>query len=250
MGFHDHFSSAASEYASFRPRYPSALFAALAPLAPARRHALDCGTGSGQAAVGLAEHFDRVTATDASREQIAAAIPHPRVEYAVRPAESSGLEDGSCDLVSVAQAIHWFDRPAFYDEAKRILAPDGVLAVWCYELMEIDPEIDRRVLVFYKDEIGPYWPPERLLVESGYRTIDFPFDELPVPPMAIEARFSLADLTGYLGTWSAVIRYREAIGVDPVERLARDLAPHWGDPKTRKVVRWPLSFRVGRTRGD
>lgn len=247
--FRDHFSQAASEYAAFRPRYPAALFEALAARAPGRRLAWDCATGSGQAALGLADHFDRVVATDASTAQIGAALPHPRVEYRVAPAERSGLAAGSVDLVTVAQALHWLDRAPFYAEARRVLAPDGLIAVWCYSLMEIDPAVDVLVRAFYRDTIGPWWPPERVLVDTGYRDVEFPFEEIELPPLRLEATLALPALAGYLGTWSAVLRCREATGRDPVVALESALRPLWGDPERPRPVRWPLAVRAGRPRG-
>ena len=245
-GFHDHFSSAAPEYRAYRPRYPASLFEALAAAAPHRRLAWDCATGSGQAAVALAAHFDAVVATDASERQLAAVELHPRVRYARAPAEASGLPGGSVALITVAQALHWFDRPAFFAEVRRVGSPGGLLAAWCYGLMEIDPAVDPLVLRFYGDTVGPYWPPERALVESGYRNIDFPFEEIVLPPAHMEARWTLGELCGYLGTWSATLRYRSATGSDPVPGLKESLAPIWGDPSVRRPVRWPLAVRAGR----
>ena len=161
MTFKDHFSDQASDYARFRPNYPHELFAYLGSLVLARECAWDCGTGSGQAAVALAEFFDRVVATDASEKQILSATKSSRVEYPIAPAENSGLSSHSLDLIAVAQALHWFDLDAFYMEAKRVLKPDGILAVWCYGLLEIGPEIDAIINRFYREIVGPYWPPER-----------------------------------------------------------------------------------------
>jgi len=245
--FSDHFSGVAGAYAEFRPRYPEALFQWLAGLAPGRELGWDCATGSGQAAVALAPLFDRVVATDASAEQIAAAPPHPRVEYRVAPAESSGLAAGSVDLVTVAQALHWFDRPAFYAEAARVLDPDGVLAVWTYGHPHVDPpEADAVFQEFYSETVGPYWPPERALVDAGYRTIEFPFPEVDPPPFEMETHWTLAALLGYVATWSATTRFRRARGFDPVPALEEALAPQWGDPEEARRIRWPLAMRVGR----
>ena len=171
MSFADHFSGVSAAYAAFRPRYPDALFDLLAAAAPAREAAWDCATGNGQAALGLARHFARVIATDASDAQIAYATPHPRITYRVAAADRSGLGDRSVDLVTVAQAAHWLDRPRFYAEARRVLRPAGVIALWSYWDFTIAPEIDPILRVFHKETVGPFWPLERKLTEDRYRTI-------------------------------------------------------------------------------
>jgi SAM-dependent methyltransferase len=245
--FADHFSGAAAEYARFRPRYPAALFSYLASLVPGEAVAWDCATGNGQAAVALAAHLSRVVATDASAEQIAHAEPHPRVEYRVAPAERSGLDAASVELVTVAQALHWFDPAAFYAEAQRVLRPGGVIAVWCYGHMVLPTAALQNALDrFYSVTVGPYWPPERALVEAGYGSLHFPFDDVASPAFVMEMQTSLDGLLGYLGTWSATQRYVQATGRDPVPELGREVAMHWGDPHAQRVVRWPLSLRVGR----
>jgi SAM-dependent methyltransferase len=245
--FADHFSRVATDYASYRPRYPEALFAWLAGLAPRRELAWDCGAGSGQATVGLVPHFARVVATDASGALLAGAPADPRIEYRLAPAEASGLEPGSADLITVAQAAHWFDLPAFYREVERVLAPGGALALWTYGVYHVeDPALDQLLQHFYHDIVGPYWPPQRRLVESGYRTIPFPFDEVTPPAFAMTTEWRLPELFGYLGTWSATTRCREATGQDPVETLAPQLAAVWGPPDTVRRVTWPLALRVGR----
>ena len=247
MGFKDHFSGHAADYARHRPRYPDALFDWLAGIAPRRERAWDCGTGNGQAAVGLAPRFAQVVATDASAEQIASAAPHERVEYRVAPAERSGLEDASVDLVTVGQALHWFDPDAFHAEVRRVLAPGGVLAAWSYSLSRVTPEIDEIVRGFYTDTVGPYWPPERVHVESGYRTLPFPFDEIAgAPALAVSAAWDLAAFASYLRTWSAVKRFESAEGFDPVGALVSRLGPAWGDPSRVRRVEWPIHLRAGR----
>ncbi|MBI3804331.1 MAG: class I SAM-dependent methyltransferase [Nitrospirae bacterium] len=248
-GFKDYFSDQAEGYAVFRPRYPEILFESLAESAPRREQAWDCATGSGQAALGLARHFDRVIATDASPEQIQNAIPDRRVEYRVAAAEKSGLADGSVDLITVAQALHWFDIPAFFMEATRVLVPGGLLAVWCYQLFTIDPAIDRLIHLFYSETLGPYWPPERKMVEEGYQTISFPFIEQKTPPFFIESSITLDPLGGYLRTWSATRRYLAAEGRDPVTDLLVSLATVWGDPLRPRRMKSPLRLRVGRKEG-
>jgi len=246
MSFADHFSRVSAGYATFRPRYPDALFDLLAAVAPAREAAWDCGTGSGQAAVGLARYFARVIATDASEAQIAHATPHPGVTYRVAPAEHSGLEDRSVDLVTAAQAVHWFEGPQFWAEARRVLRPAGVIAVWTYWFFAITPELDAIVRRFYKDTVGPFWPPERQVVEDRYRTLDFPFAEFTVPGFAIEQQVTLEDVAGYIRTWSATRKYIEHHGRDPVDDLLVELGPVWGDPAALRLARWPIALRAGR----
>jgi SAM-dependent methyltransferase len=244
--FKDHFSTGAREYARYRPTYPPALFEWLAGLCPARDLAWDCATGSGQAALGLAEHFERVIATDASDAQVEHAAPHPRVVYRVAPADASGLADRSVTLVTVAQALHWLDRPRFYAEVRRVTRPGGVLAVWTYNMLAIAPAIDALVGRFYRDTVGPWWAKDRALVEDGYRSIDFPFDELIAPTFSMRAEWTLADLEGYLRSWSAVQRYQAERGEDPVASLHAELAALWGEATERRTVRWPLACRAAR----
>ena len=244
MNFKDHFSRDSRGYAEFRPTYPVELFSWLASVSPSGALAWDAGTGNGQAAVALAEHFDRVIATDPSANQLEAATPHPRVEYRVA-AELGGLDDDSADLVTVAQALHWFDRPRFWNEVRRVLRPRGVIAIWCYELQHVTTEVDAVIHRFYHETVGPYWTPDRKLVEEGYRSIDFPFDEFTPPAFSMAAEWTLEHQAGYLGTWSAVGRYRKEKGVDPVELVLPELERVWGDVTRR--VEWPLSVRAGRT---
>ncbi|HEV7904386.1 MAG TPA: class I SAM-dependent methyltransferase [Pyrinomonadaceae bacterium] len=245
MQFKDHFSSHSPDYAKYRPRYPAALFEYLASMTPEHERAWDCATGNGQAALSLAPFFAQVIATDASQSQLDSAPPHEKISYRVAAAEQTDIEAASVNLVTVAQALHWFDLEAFYREVKRVLKPAGVLAVWAYNLLEIEPSIDAKVNEFYGLTVGPYWPPERRLIEDGYRSIVFPFEELKPPPVRMEASWRLSDLVGYLQTWSATKRFIAARGFDPVPALANELLPVWGATNEEKRVYWPLSLRVG-----
>ncbi|OOG28087.1 SAM-dependent methyltransferase [Thioalkalivibrio denitrificans] len=245
--FKDHFAPVSDAYGRHRPGYPPELFDWLAGLAPHRRLAWDCATGTGQAAGELSRHFDEVRATDASARQIDTAEPRPGVTFAVAPAEASGLPDHSAALVTVAQALHWFNTDAFYAEVCRVLSSGGVIAVWSYGLLETgDARIDAALLSFHDADMGPYWPPERRHVVNGYRDLAFPFQQLDTPEFAMQCHWNLEQLTGYLGTWSAVARCRDATGEDPVERLRSRLDPIWGDLARVRQVRWPLALRVGR----
>ena len=245
-GFQDHFSTRAPGYAAFRPTYPDTLFAWLAEQAPGRDVAWDCGTGSGQAVPGLASQFARVVATDASAAQVAEARPIPNVEFRVAPAEASGLPDRSADLITVAQALHWFDLDRFYSEVRRVGRPGALLACWMYNLMRIDESIDRVVDRFYTDVVGPWWPGNRKLIDSNYRDIAFPFPRVPVRDFAMTAEWDFGHLVGYLRTWSAVTRFVRDQGRDPIELVEGDLLSAWGDPERVRPVRWPLVVLAGR----
>lgn len=212
------------------------------------RHDLawDCGTGSGQAALDLAAHFAAVHATDASEAQLAGARPHQRVTYRRAPESDSGLAPASTDLVTAAQAFHWFDAGAFFREARRVLRPGGVVAIWCYGLMHIGPDVDPLLRRFHDVTMGPDWPAARALVNAFYRGVEFPFAEIEPPAFAITQDLDLPGLGRYLGTWSAVRRHRNRTGHDPVPALLRRLGPAWGDPARTRTVSWPVGLRVGR----
>lgn len=246
MPFRDNFSAQANEYACYRPTYPAALYAWLASIAPSTRMALDCATGNGQAAVALAQHFDRVLATDGSPEQLARAQTAERVGYVVGYAEAAPARAASVDLLTAAAAIHWFDHERFYDDARRILRPGGVLAAWSYYLFESEPAIDA-VMAHYADGIlGDDWPEQMHFNQSRYDTLPFPFERIAAPAFAMEAHWTLAQVVGFTTTWSAPPRYQRRSGVDPLELVAADLERAWGDPQRVVRVCWPLHMRVGR----
>lgn len=245
MSFKDHFSRQAADYAKFRPRYGQGLFDYLGSLAPSRQLAWDCGTGNGQAAVGLASVFDRVIATDASEKQIANAEPHERVDYRVAAAENSSLNSRTVDLIMVAQALHWFDLDHFYAQARRALKPNGVLAASAYNLLTIEPAIDEVVNRYYYEVVGPFWPPERRLIEQ-FADLSFPFHEINAPKFEMTAHWNLEHLLGYLRTWSSTQRFIAARDSDPLEQIIDELRPAWGDSRQTRTVVWPLIVRIGR----
>lgn len=243
--FKDHFSGHAAGYSRYRPSYPPALFHWLSERAPGHGCAWDAATGNGQAAIGLATHFDLVVATDASSNQIRQARQHARIRYEVASSEDCPLDDGSVDLVTVAQALHWFDLPAFYEEVRRVCRPEALFAALSYGLFRVAPDVDAIVRQLYDVTLRRDWPPERAHVEECYRGLLFPFEELPAPGFEMRERWNLDQLTGYLRTWSAVVRHTRRTGADPVTDMRAALAGVWGPPAASRLIRWPLHIRVG-----
>ena len=244
--FKDHFSQHAADYAQARPTYPAALFDWLAAQCSGHALAWDAGCGNGQAAVDLAERFERVIATDPSATQIAAAVPHPSVDYRVEPAESPTLTDASADLVTVAQAMHWFDVTAFHASVHRVLRPGGLIAAWSYGPCHVDAAIDAVFMRLYEDVLGAFWPPERAHVETGYRDLPFPYEPVPPPSLELIQRWTLPQYLDYLRSWSATQHYLRVHGRDPVSVMTDDFALAWGKPDDARHVRWTLAMRAGR----
>ncbi|HVL55108.1 MAG TPA: class I SAM-dependent methyltransferase [Burkholderiaceae bacterium] len=243
----DLFSANAERYARHRPKYPPQLAALLADAAPARALAVDCGCGSGQLSVLLAEHFGQVLALDASAAQLAHATAHPRVTYVVAAAEQVPLPPGSADLVVAAQAAHWFDLPRFWREVERVARPGALVALASYGLLEIDPQIDRLIHELHDTTLAAYWPPERWLVVNGYSAIELPYTGVALPsPPDIDLHWSMNDLLEYLKTWSAVTVAERATGRSPLPDFVPRLRRAWGDPEQTRAVRWPIVVRAGR----
>jgi SAM-dependent methyltransferase len=237
------------------------LFEYLAGLCPSRELAWDVGTGNGQAAIGLAAHFRRVIATDATAAQIARARPHERIEYRVATAEAGGLSPSSADLVAVAQALHWFDLAAFYAEVRRVAAPGAVIAAWCYGLPRVDPAVDAVLEHFYHQTVGPYWAAGRRLIDERYETIPFPFEEcgagpenvtasaLPPGGFRCQAEWTMGQYLDYIASWSAVAAHNQKHGGDIVGAVAEAFSVPWGGQERSRRVQWPIYLRVGRVGG-
>lgn len=239
----------AAGYRRFRPRYPAALYRFLAALAPDRSSALDCATGNGQAAVDLAAWFDAVDACDASAAQIAAAEPHDRVRYRVAASEDLPYGAGMFSLIAAAQGAHWFDLPAFFGEVRRVARPDAVLAIWGYSYCRVDDATDAAVERRLLTPIEPFWAAGNAVIRDHYRQIEFPFDEIAWPGFNSAETWSRAEYMSYLGTWSAVRKYREHNGEDPLAVLDQELAPDWPDGAVRPVT-FEFVGRVGRIHAD
>ena len=239
------FSPIAKEYARFRPEYPDALFIYLASISPAKQLAWDCATGSGQAATGLVGRFEQVVATDIGDELLAEAPRHERIEYRNANALASGLANGCVDLVTVANAMHWFHGEAFEREVRRVLKPGGVIAAWSYAHSAITPEVDRLVRKLHDEIVDPYWIGPNRIVEQGYKHLYFPFVPIQPPPFVMISQMDLAALEGYMRTWSASTKYRSDRGVDPVDLVHEELLEAWGPPDSVRDVHWQLNMRIG-----
>ena len=244
--FEDHFSRRAETYVRYRPTYPEELYSYLASIAPHRRLAWDCGTGNGQAALGLADHFHRIVATDASADQLALAPFHSRVEYRVSRSESVGLETSSAALVTAAVAVHWFEFDQFYAEVRRVLTPGGLIAVWCYSLPAIEPTIDRILERYYREILSGYWPDRFCYIHEQYKTLPFPFEELTPPKFTMETVWDLTEVLGFLQSWSGTANYEKQNGHSPIELIRPQLIAAWGDEARERTLRWNLFIRLGR----
>lgn len=239
----DNFSVQAEDYSKFRPHYPPEMLEYIVSFVKSRDCALDVATGNGQVAAALAGYFKKVYATDISKNQLENAIKKDNIIYQQESAERTGFADGMFDLITVAQAIHWFDFDAFYKEVHRILKPGGVIAIMGYGLLTTNPEADSIIRHFYKNIIGPYWDPERRYIDEDHKTIPFPFEEIKAKSFTNRFTWTFEQLKGYLSTWSAVQHYIRQNDTDPLEIIEKELKDVWG--KSDMQVVFPLLLRIG-----
>lgn len=246
----DYFSTQAEAYKNFRPRYPQALFDYLLADLQANSLILDCATGNGQAALSLTARDATVLATDISLAQMSEAPCADRIHWIQASAECLPIPDKSVQLITIAQALHWFDFPRFYSEAARVLTPGGRIVAWTYSLLAICDQFGEEIADvmrwFYRDIVGPYWPPERRWVDEEYQTIPFPFEEIESPSFILNLTWNRPALLGYVSSWSAVQLYSKALGVSPLPLLKARLETAWPEPGSEKHITWPLSLRVGK----
>lgn len=245
-GFKDYFSNQSDIYARSRPTYPVELFEYLVSLVPSKNLAWDCATGNGQATISLARYFKHIIATDASPQKISNAFKHPKINYYVAPAESSEIDNGTVDLITIASGLHWFDTDNFYREANRVLKENGIIAAWCYTGSKINPEIDKILDHFLFGTLSEYWPEENRLVWNKYRDLKFPFHEIEYPDFSFKSTISCSQLLDSLNSISATQRYKEANGKDPVLMITSDLKAAWGDLAKDKIVTRDFCMRLGR----
>ncbi|MCD6017067.1 MAG: methyltransferase protein [Bacteroidetes bacterium] len=244
--FKDNFSKQADIYIKYRPLYPTAVYSFLSSLTVEHELALDCGTGNGQAAIGLTAFYKKVIATDPSEQQIKNCLPDKNITYLVEKAEQTSLLPNSVDLITIANALHWFDFDIFYEEAKRVLKNNGVIAAWTMSLPSISPEIDPIIRRFHDYTVDAYWQPENRLVEKEYTTIPFPFQIISSPEFYSEKEMDLDELIGYLNTWSATQRFITDRQFNPTEQLKKELMSLWPDSSSKKKLTWRLIVKVGR----
>jgi ubiquinone/menaquinone biosynthesis C-methylase UbiE len=240
----DNFSTQAAEYAKYRPDYPSQLFHFILSHVKQRSAAWDCATGNGQTAKVLANYFQKVNATDISQKQLDNAIPAPNIIYGMESAEATSFANDVFDLVTVSQALHWLQFEKFYAEVRRVTKNGGWIAAWTYSLPAISPEIDKHLNDgFYKAVIGPYWDAERKYVDAHYSTIPFPFKEIECPVFSIHFNWTLADLRGYINTWSAVQKFIKANNFNPVNEMIEKIGPLWNAGTMN--IDFPVHMRMG-----
>ncbi len=243
--YKDNFSERAIDYAKYRPVYPAALVEKIVSLTPNRLLAWDCACGNGQMANLLAPHFNEIFASDISQKQLDQAINNNKIKYALEPCDACSLPDKSVDLITVAQALHWFHFEQFFAEAKRVLKPGGIIATFGYGFLKTEKSIEQIIEHFYNHVIGSYWDVERMHVENEYRDIPFPFDEIVIGKFEVQYHWSAADLLGYLSTWSAVQHYHKANGLNPVKFITEAITNAYGNHKTLPLS-FPIFTKVGR----
>ena len=243
----DRFSENSGDYLKYRPSYPREFIKEIISLTEDRTNYWDCGTGNGQVAAQLAGYFKNVFATDISEGQLEQAIHKDNIQYSVTRAEKTAFPDNFFDLITVAQAIHWFDFKSFYSEAKRVSKKNGLIAIWGYGLVRFENSIDKSIDHFYRGVVGPFWDEERQHIDNSYSSIQFPFEEIKLnKPYHISKEFSLEEFVGYLSTWSAVKRYKEANDHDPVKQLSSEINAEWHQLGDKLIAKFPLFTKIGR----
>jgi ubiquinone/menaquinone biosynthesis C-methylase UbiE len=245
MGPKDFFSNHSKIYAAFRPVYPPELYGFIFQHVREKKAAWDCGTGNGQVAHYLARHFEKVYATDISQQQLDEAIIAPNIFYSVARAEETAFAAHQFDLITVAQALHWFDFDRFYKEVLRTGKPGSIIAVWGYSLLRVNDDVDRVVMKFYNEVVGKYWDYSRRLVETGYASVPFPFENISSPDFRIVVKWTPEQLEGYINSWSAIQNFIRVEGYNPVGDLMKTMRAHWGDREI-KTVSFPLFLKLGR----
>ena len=240
------FSDKANLYESSRPTYPKAIYKFLAALCPSNKLAWDSACGNGQAAIGLVEEFSKVYATDVSKEQIANAKKHSQISYAIAPSEKTDLENESCDLVCVAQALHWFNYELFWPEVNRVLKPEGVFVAFGYNWPSINKEVDTAISTSFMKIVEPYWAPQNKLIWNHYNDLEIPFEKIESPDFVMQVNWNLNEFFNFLHTFSAARRCMDAIGTNFFDNTYEHVAGIWGNLEERKTANLDFVFYAGR----
>ena len=247
MSFKDQFSEQACAYAAFRPNYPESIFQFLSDLVTENFMALDCGAGNGQTAESLSRYFKIVLACGPSRKQLRQARKKSNILYFQSTAENIALQMKTTNLITVSQAIHWFQFNQFYEEANRLLTPKGIIAIWGYNFPRMNSKIDNILDYLYSDILGDYWQKERKYIDEEFKTIPFPFDEIKTPVFQMKTQWDLKRFLGYIGSWSAVQNYLNKNELNPLELIKEKLIIAWGSEE-KYEINWPIFIRVGRVK--
>lgn len=224
------FGRTSEDYARHRAGFPASLFDRLARHAAglAGQQLLDLGTGTGTLARGLAGRGCAVTAVDVAAEQLEQARrldekAGVQISYRVAPAEATGLQDASFDVVTAGQCWHWFDRPRAAAEVRRLLRPGGVLVIAHYDWLPLAGnvvELTERLIVQHNPAwrfgggtgIYPQW--FRDVADAGFVKIEsFTYDEPAVYSHA-----------GWRGRVRASAPIGGSLPADDVARFDADLA--------------------------
>lgn len=241
----DYFSDNSKGYSQFRPSYPDEMIRLIISHSKNNENALDVATGNGQVAVKLADYFKKVYATDISENQLKQAPQVSTIEYRKMSAEHTDFANRKFDLITVAQAIHWFDFDVFYKEIYRILKPDGLFAVLGYGFFSSNSDSDKILAHLYEGIVGPYWYPERRYLKEGYQTIPFPLEEIENKKFIQSYTWTFEQLIGYLETWSATANYKKANNNEnPIALVYEELKMSW--EKGNKKVAFPMFLRIGK----
>jgi ubiquinone/menaquinone biosynthesis C-methylase UbiE len=240
----DYFSNQSSEYAASRPSYPDELIKFIATTCSSQNTAVDCATGNGQAANGLAKHFKHVVAFDQSLAQVSKAAPAPNINYMAATTDQIPLQDHVADLIVAAQAWHWFDKPRFEEEVARVLRPGGRVAIWGYNLLHMDSEMDRLIRHLYTEIVGPYWPKERLILEEQYRLFPLKLKPIPTPEFTMDSYWDRTRLCTYIRSWSATALYIAQNGEEKIKEFEIELSKLWPVAKVTKLIQWPFFLKM------
>ena len=242
----DKFSGNSPDYKRYRPTYPLPFLEEIIGLSRQRIHCWDCGTGNGQVASVLSGYFENVQATDMSEDQIQNAFKAENIQYHISRVEKTNFPEDSFDLITAAQAAHWFDHEVFFNEVKRVSRSQGIIALWGYGLLRFNNELDKQIDAFYNEVLGSYWDSERKHIEQSYKTIDFPFPQIGLSKnYFINKSFSLDEFIGYLGTWSAVKKFNETEGYSPLDSLLQKIKPFWPDERVFRTAHFPIFTLIG-----